>query len=172
MFQFNTTLTSQQSIKHTHHLVLHSCEPPAGQTTEFFEQFLNHPGGECLEENPVIPVSYCRPALYIYAIGGGMYVLPEMTGYPIGDTGRQEYFMFEVHVDNPQLETGTYETGIDIFYTSKLREIDAAVFGVAHTVNHLQIIPPRTDDFITIGQCSSDCTKAHIPDEGITLISV
>lgn len=110
--------------------------------------------------------------LYVWAIGGGMLVLPEMTGYPIGDSGRQEYFMFEVHVDNPALETGTYETGIDLFYTSKLREIDAAVFGVGHAVNHLQIVPPRTDDFLNIGHCSSDCTRAHIPEDGMTLFTV
>lgn len=152
--------------------MLYNCEPPAGQTTDYFEQFLDHPGGECFEQNPVIPAPYCKSVLYIWAVGGEMLVLPEMTGYPIGDSGRQEYFMFEVHVDNPGLETGAFETGIDLFYTSKLRDIDAAVFGVAHEVNHLQIVPPRTDNFINIGQCSSECTSALLPEEGMTLINV
>lgn len=101
-----------------------------------------------------------------------MLVLPEMAGYPIGDTGRQEYLMFEVHIDNPGLETGTFETGIDLFYTSKLREMDAAVFGIAHEVNHLQIVPPRSDDFINVGHCSAECTRGLIPEEGMNLINV
>lgn len=110
--------------------------------------------------------------LYVWAVGGEILVLPEMTGYPIGDSGRQEYFMLEVHVDNPELETGNYETGIDLFYTSKVREIDAGIFGVGSPISHLIVVPPGSDDFVNIGQCSSDCTKAHIPDEGITLFNV
>lgn len=149
-----------------------NCVPPTGQSTEYFEQFLGHPGGECFAENPIIPVQHCRSVLYIWAVGGEMLILPEMTGYPIGDTGSQEYIMFEVHIDNPALETGTFETGIDLFYTDKLREIDAAVVGIAHTVNHLQIIPPRTDNFLNIGHCSAECTSALIPEEGITLFNV
>lgn len=152
--------------------MLYTCDPPAGQTTEFFEQYLNHPGGECFAQNPDIPSPYCKSVLYIWAVGGEMLVLPEMTGYPIGESDRQEYFMFEVHIDNPGIELGTFETGIDIFYTKNLRDIDAAVFGISHTVNHLQIIPPRTDDFVNIGHCSSECTAAHIPPEGMTLINV
>lgn len=119
-----------------------------------------------------MPVPYCTAVLYIWAVGGEMLVLPEMTGYPIGDSGRQEYFMFEVHVDNPELQTGTFEIGIDLFYTSKVRGTDAAVFGVGHHVNHLQIIPPRADNFLNIAHCSSECTSAYFPDEGITLFSV
>lgn len=160
------------AVKHTHHLVLYSCTPPAGQSTEFFEQYVGHPGGECFVEDPDVPAPYCKNVLYIWATGGEMMILPEMTGYPIGDTGRQEYLMFEVHIDNPGLETGTFETGIDLFYTPNLRDIDAAVFGIAHTVNHLQIIPPRTDNFLNIAHCSSACTSRLIPADGMTLINV
>lgn len=88
MSQFNTTLTSDLAIKHTHHLVLHTCTPPPGESTDYFEQFLDHPGGECFAQNPVIPSPYCKNLLYIWAVGGEMLILPEMTGYPIGDTGR------------------------------------------------------------------------------------
>jgi len=101
-----------------------------------------------------------------------MLVLPEETGYPIGDSGHELYLMFEIHIDNPGLEVGTFDTGIELFYTSNLRAIDAAVFGVSHTVNHLQIIPPRTDNFVNIAHCASECTAALIPEEGMTLINV
>lgn len=101
-----------------------------------------------------------------------MLILPEMTGYPIGLSGHQEYLMFEIHVDNPQLETGTFETGMDIFYTDNLRDLDAGVFIVSHDVNHLQIVPPRANDFVNIAHCSSECTTALVPEEGITLINV
>ncbi|KAG4070170.1 hypothetical protein HA402_003860 [Bradysia odoriphaga] len=171
---FNTTLTSELAIRHTHHLVLYACTPPEGQWTDYFEELVNHPGGECFSENADIPgmsTPYCDSLLYIWAVGGEMLVLPEIAGYPIGEHGRQ-YFMIEVHIDNPGLETGTFETGIDLFYTSKLRDIDASVFGIAHTVNHLQIVPPRTDNFINVGHCSSECTQALIPEEGINLINV
>lgn len=100
-----------------------------------------------------------------------MLVLPEVAGYPIGENGRQ-YYMFELHVDNPTLQTGTFETGVDLFYTSKLREIDAGVFGVAHTTSHLQIIPPGSENFLNVAHCSAECTRARFPREGVNVINV
>lgn len=172
--QFNTTLTSELAIKHMHHLILHTCTPPEGQWADFFEKHINHPGGDCFSETgetPSMSTPYCNSVLYVWAVGGEMLVLPEIAGYPIGENARQ-YFMFELHVDNPALKTGTFETGVDLFYTSKLREIDAGVFRVSHATNHLLMIPPRTENFVNIGHCSAECTRAEIPDEGINLINV
>ncbi len=48
-------------------------------------------------------------------------------GYPIGEeTGKDEYFMLEVHYDNPQvLKNVQFRTGVDILYTDKLRFVGA-----------------------------------------------
>jgi len=171
---FNTTLPDATSIKHTHHLVLHKCTAPTGTKPEdFFEQYVNHPGGECYTDRPEVPTEYCQSVLYIWAVGGEELLLPANTGYPIGDSGQQEYLMFELHIDNPSLEKNvTFETGIDIFYTSNIRKDDASVFGVGHTVNHFQTIPPKTSSYINVGHCSSECTKANVPETGMNLFNV
>lgn len=160
------------SINHLHHIVLYTCTPPAGESTDYFEQYLNHPGGDCLEENPVIPKSYCTNYLYVWAVGGEMMVLPEIAGYPIGDSGYQEYLMLEAHIDNPVLETGSFEVGVDLFYTPNLRQFDADVLGLIHPVNNLLIVPPNADDFLINAHCSSECTSALIPNEGMTIFNV
>lgn len=51
-----------------------------------------------------------------------MFSLPEEVGYPVGESGLHEYFIIEVHFDNPQLLSGVkVETGAVIYYTDEPR---------------------------------------------------
>lgn len=47
---------------------------------------------------------------------------PEHVGYPFAENGTHNYYLLEVHMDNPQSLAGiTFESGLEIFYTPQLR---------------------------------------------------
>jgi len=54
-----------------------------------------------------------------------MMVFPDHVGYPISegeDAGKQQYYMLEVHFDNPeQIENVQFKTGTRVYYTDELR---------------------------------------------------
>lgn len=48
--------------------------------------------------------------------------LPDNVGYPVGENGVHEYYMLELHYDNPEMLEGLqFETGAVIYYTDQLR---------------------------------------------------
>lgn len=54
------------------------------------------------------------------------YVLPEEIGYPIGGHSEPEYYLFELHLNNPtELQGVELQTGVNIYYTEELRSIEA-----------------------------------------------
>jgi hypothetical protein len=49
-----------------------------------------------------------------------MLVFPENIGVSWGED-ENEYFLFNVHINNPGLVEVTFETGITFYYTEELR---------------------------------------------------
>ncbi len=53
--------------------------------------------------------------------------LPEHVGYAVGEENN-EYYMLEIHYDNPtQVKNAKFETGVEIFYTDKLRFVNSSL---------------------------------------------
>ena len=50
-------------------------------------------------------------------------------------------------------------SGIEFFYTSTRRQHDAGILTVGHTVRSSMIIPPNTESYSIVGECSDDCTR-------------
>jgi len=49
-------------------------------------------------------------------------------------------------------------SGLRFVYTSNLRQYDASVIQVGHTVNGVfQVIPPNAQSFLQAGECTSQC---------------
>ncbi|CAG7729787.1 unnamed protein product, partial [Allacma fusca] len=65
-----------------------------------------------------------------------------------------------------------YETGLEIYTTSALRDHEAGVLSIGHEVRFTLTIPPATSDFTVVGHCSSACTKRNVPAGGINIINV
>ena len=62
---------------------------------------------------------------------------------------------------NTQPLTGIIDnSGIEFFYTSTRRQHDAGILTVGHAVVTSMIIPPNTQSYSILGQCSADCTNA------------
>lgn len=49
-------------------------------------------------------------------------MFPENVGYSIGEEAGQQYYMMEIHYDNPaEIEGLKFETGVEFYYTDELR---------------------------------------------------
>lgn len=49
-------------------------------------------------------------------------IFPEHIGYPFSVDGKPNYYLLQVHYDNPNNIQGlVFETGVEFFYTPKLR---------------------------------------------------
>lgn len=54
-------------------------------------------------------------------------MFPDHVGHPIGETGEDEYFMLEIHYNNPLETIGLqFPTGLEIYHTEKLRYVMCA----------------------------------------------
>lgn len=95
-------------------------------------------------------------------------IFPENVGFPIGENGQSQYYMMEVHYDNPkELKGVTFDTGVRTYYTPNLREEDAGIMILGHITNPSLLVPPQTSDLIVAGHLSPECSKTYFPQDGI-----
>jgi hypothetical protein len=169
---FGVHLPSQEALKHTHHLTVFKCTTPEGaDPAEFFEPFVGA-GGECWSSDAV-PNQYCSNILYVWAVGGKPMIFPDNIGYPINELGLDEYVMMEIHYDNPDvLHNVSFVSGVDVYHTAELRPVEAAMLLVSHSVVPSHLIPPKVEDYVTVGHCSPKCTADNFPEDGITIFNI
>lgn len=166
---------------YVHHMVLYECHVPedqvdaAGATTaDWFQRHVDQPGEPCYSPNMPAEWSFCLATnAWAWAVGSEGEVLPEHTGMPLGEEwGGATYFMLETHYDNPALHAPLVDSsGMRIRYTPKLRQYDTGMILMGSEVNFLQFVPPRQQQFRSVGHCSGLCTRQGIPETGIRIIS-
>ncbi len=158
-----------------HHMVLYECHAPSSSSSNsWFDSHVGAPGAACYSPNMPPEWNFCLATnTWAWAVGSGGQRLPEHVGIPLGeDHGGATYFMLETHYDNPSQHSGVKDSsGIRIYYTDEVREYDASMLLLGSEVNFLHVIPPGQQDFSTLGRCSSSCTEAALPQEGIRLFS-
>ncbi|XP_052788708.1 tyramine beta-hydroxylase-like [Mya arenaria] len=134
-----------------HHIVLFGCE----------SQDTIHRPGELFDcQMGVDPA--CMSMIGVWSFGmNGECAHPDM-GFRIGKTGFKRGIM-QVHWNNPQ-ERADYvdSSGMVLHLTTKLRKYDAGILFVGQNYIH---IPPKEENVVINGSCSSECTKTLIRDE-------
>lgn len=143
---------------------------------EFFKPWLNHSGDFCYDQkNESFPFkNYCNGnMIYVWSKGGKRMVFPQNLGLPMPDVpGQKEYWAMEVHYDNPQMHQGKiFPTGGRMYYTDKLREIDAGLLVVDHKTRIQLTVPPNSENYVVTGHCSPFCTQALFPEDGINVFN-
>ncbi|ODM94958.1 DBH-like monooxygenase protein 1 [Orchesella cincta] len=167
VISFEAVLDDAFALEHTHHFIIFKCVAPADQNADdLFRPFVNHPGENCYapSDEQELPVNNClQHYLFVWSKGGKRTVFPADVGYPIPDeVGVNNYYMMEVHYDNPQLEENRrFTTGARIMYTEKLRNIEAAMLTVAHQVHVTLTVPPNQTDYVV-----AECTYNNIWNKG------
>ncbi|ODM94234.1 DBH-like monooxygenase protein 1 [Orchesella cincta] len=163
---FEALLDNELAMNHTHHFIIFKCVAPAGQDADdLFGPFVSHPGSQCYATPQPLPVNYClQHYLFVWAKGGKRMIFPEDVGYPVPDElGENQYFLMELHYDNPQmLEGRKFKTGARIYHTNQLRPVEAGLLTIAHDLQISFTIPPNQEDFVLTGQCGSQCTNLGI----------
>ncbi|CAG7823378.1 unnamed protein product, partial [Allacma fusca] len=93
--------------------------------------------------------------MYGWAVGGDALILPENIGIPLNELGSPEYFLLEVHYDNPnKLSDLNYNTGIEIYTTTNLRTQEAGIIRIGYETGPGLMIPPNTSNYVIAGHCS------------------
>ncbi|CAG7683164.1 unnamed protein product, partial [Allacma fusca] len=107
------------------------------------------------------------------AVGAGPLYLPENIGVPLNEFVLPEYFLLEIHYDNPdKLPDLNYETGVEIRTTTNLREHEAGILTLGHDTHFSLMMSPSASEYIISGHCSSICTQEYLPNDGINVFTV
>ncbi|KAK7085007.1 DBH-like monooxygenase protein 1 [Halocaridina rubra] len=152
--------------QHVHHMLLYECH--LQNSHHHLNKFVEAPGAQCYDRNMPLSWSACNTPIVAWAVGSEGEMFPEHTGVPLGEEhGGASYFMLEIHYDNPNLRKGVVDSsGVRIFHTYDLRQYDAGILTLGHTVSPTHIIPPG-QNWKTIAHCTDSCTEKTIPDTGI-----
>jgi len=133
---------------------------------------VGQPGGQCYSGSSNVPMNYCETYQFIWAVGGKTVVYPEHVGFPFAVDGKPTYYLLEVHFDNPHnVNNITFETGVELFYTSKLRENDAGTLTAGHVTSWVITIPPKSEEYLLVGHCAPSCSS-NIPETGINVFNI
>ncbi|XP_063351424.1 DBH-like monooxygenase protein 2 homolog [Pelmatolapia mariae] len=134
-------------IKHldlVHHMLLYHCPP---QVTEPYDKpcYMGDIGDSCFG------------VVASWAVGGGVYELPENLGIPIGGENSDAFYRLEIHYNNPERKEGIKDSsGLRLHYTAKLRQHDVGIMttGVLPGIVKYDI-PPKANQFHTYGMCNT-----------------
>ncbi|XP_045916784.1 DBH-like monooxygenase protein 2 homolog [Micropterus dolomieu] len=98
----------------------------------------------------------CFGVVATWAVGGGVYELPENAGIPIGGEDSDVFYRLEIHYNNPNSEAGrTDSSGLRLYYTAQLRQHDVGILSTG-LLTHLQYnIPPKASEFHSYGVCNT-----------------
>ncbi|CAG7826683.1 unnamed protein product [Allacma fusca] len=111
--------------------------------------------------------------MYGWAVGGDPLILPENIGIPLNEFGLPEYFLLEVHYDNPKkLVDLHYSTGVEVYTTPRLRKHEAGIIRMGYETDIGLMIPPNSSNYIIAGHCSGTCTENRLPEEGIKVFTL
>ncbi|XP_016353205.1 DBH-like monooxygenase protein 2 homolog [Sinocyclocheilus anshuiensis] len=129
-----------------HHLLLYRC--PLTVTEPFEAECFTGVDRECME------------TVALWGVGGGAFEFPEVAGLPIGGNVGDFFYRLEVHYNNLNKSADRVDnTGLRFYYTSELRQHDAAVLMTGLAVAPGYAIPPKAKSFLTYGLCDT----AYIP---------
>jgi hypothetical protein len=173
---FRTRLDGPASLKHTHHLGVYKCvAPPGADPHELFGKHVGGGGADCYPppEEHVIPNQYCRGLIFGWAVAGKPMWLPEHVGLPLAENGETEYFMYEIHYDNPEGLSGVrFTTAVEMFNTPIPRANEAAILFAATQISISHLIPPKAEEYVTAAHCGAQCTSEKLDVAGIKVFNV
>ncbi|XP_039548937.1 DBH-like monooxygenase protein 2 homolog [Pimephales promelas] len=130
-----------------HHLLLYRCPPSVTEPSE----------AQCYTR---LSINECMETVAVWGVGGGDFELPEMAGLPIGGNVGDFFYRLEVHYNNPNKSAGRVDnSGLRFYYTSELRQHDAAILMTGLNLGPGYAIPPKAKSFLTYGLCDT----AYIP---------
>lgn len=159
-------VVQQHSSEQVHHIVLYHCEPEDFAGISVAD--VNQP---CSQIPKAAQRCLARTIIAAWAVGGLAFYYPNDVSYSIGGPGSSQYFLMQMHYDNPRGLTGVVDSsGIKVVLTETPRQYDAGVLVIGQVLQGM-FIPPRATNYTLVAECSSDCTSRLIPPSGITFVA-
>lgn len=136
-------------------------------------QYLEHPGANCLDmANMPLDFIHCQSIYMVWATGGEAFNLPDNVGIPIAEDAETQFFLFEIHYDNPELRAAVRDSsGFRLYYTRNLRQYDADTATMGSVADYRLIVPPAFEEFTVSGHCSPQCFSDKMQRSGINIIA-
>ncbi|RWS27720.1 Dopamine beta-hydroxylase-like protein [Leptotrombidium deliense] len=148
-----------------HHMEVFHCEVAAEITLPDWD-------GSCFDKTMPDILHNCKRVLAAWALGAGPFSYPEVAGLPFGGHNYSRYVMLEVHYNNPDLKAGVIDSsGVRLYYTSTLRKYDVGILEIGLEYTDKNSIPPKQAAFALSGYCVSECSRAGLPPDGITIFA-
>ncbi|CAL8076544.1 unnamed protein product [Orchesella dallaii] len=168
---FDVIFPTELDRRHIHHLLLYRCYAPIGTQPEtIFGGPSKTRGNECYApvEPDTLGFKYCSETFYVWVAGGRHIFFPEHVGLPISEHGA-EYFMLEVHYNNPNLIPNlNLRVSVEAYYTNQLREHDAGMLYIGEWSPGATtlLVPPNSIDYQFLGHCAPGCTQKYFGKTG------
>ncbi|KAL5275199.1 MOXD1 family protein [Megaselia abdita] len=157
-----------------HHMTLYECSPNSylGSDPSSWDVWVKSNGAIC-NSNSLTPRDWdsCITPVSTWSIGATGQFLPPHVGIPIGGDKTGNYYMLEIHYDNPQGIKSHDRSGLRIHYTEKLRVNDGGIMIAGVSISDTQLIPPGQKLYRNVGICGPSCTNVMFPDSGINILS-
>jgi Copper type II ascorbate-dependent monooxygenase, N-terminal domain/Copper type II ascorbate-dependent monooxygenase, C-terminal domain len=123
-----------------HHMLLHVCDPEV--SGGHWKKYTTP--GSC--SSPVGDLdSGCTSLMLAWAVGMGPASWPPDAGFRIGNATSfaARHGILEIHYDNAQMQSGVSDSsGVEIYYTDKLRKYDSAVLTLGDPATRLPSLDP------------------------------
>ncbi|KAM8831476.1 DBH-like monooxygenase protein 2 homolog [Spinachia spinachia] len=100
----------------------------------------------------------CFGVVAAWAVGGGVFELPEDVGIPVGGADSNTLYRLEIHYNNPNTIAGrTDSSGLRLHYTLQRRKYDAGILttGMLPHGTLSYNIPPKAPQFHAYGVCNT-----------------
>lgn len=155
-----------------HHMTLFECTP----NVKNFDLWSKSKGIECNSKEPKFSAynhESCITPVASWSKGSSSQFLPPHVG--ISFSGKQKYYMLEIHYDNPLRKTFSDSSGLRVHYTKVLRKYEGGVMINGVAALSTQLIPPKQKYFHNLGICGPSCTSNKLniwPVDGINIISI
>ncbi|OWA50095.1 DBH-like monooxygenase protein 1-like protein [Hypsibius exemplaris] len=159
-------IINKANMKYIHHMLVYVCMdlPAEYAKKDFFA---------CGPTDDSFVMKYCQNMIGGWAMGAketnyqpadvGSPFTPEMTGMKV---------VVQIHYNNPDLATFVDDSGMRFLLTDQVRKYDsgtimAGIFSLDFTLT----MPPGLETFHVQGQCSDQCTRTMLPEEGINIFA-
>ncbi|XP_077991084.1 DBH-like monooxygenase protein 1 [Glandiceps talaboti] len=126
---------------------------------EFDDSYVGF-GYQCYSSDKPDNASSCTVQISSWTAGSSGFYFPLEAGYSLFDyaNGDARYLLLGTVLDHGWNSSITDASGIQLHFTSQLREYDASIMEVGSHIDDTFLIPPGVRKFETKGYCSVDCT--------------
>jgi Copper type II ascorbate-dependent monooxygenase, C-terminal domain/Copper type II ascorbate-dependent monooxygenase, N-terminal domain len=159
--RYEPVFSSPESQKFITSMKLYECKTSMNLQLEDDE--------ECNEE--IKATRKCFTVVASWSRGSEGFTFPIDVGYPI-DSNTIDSLLLEVHyrpIYKKQLDDSS---GFRIVHTKNRRKHDAGTLAIGIEPNFLHIIAPGFKRVISVGHCTSNCTRKALPSDGINIFGV